>query len=183
MTETSRKRGRPKKVVDGQPTAYTKYELETKRQAELENLDTLTEEQLDELLWGINGRDGALGRRQYNRKPGAGTGPRPHTWLSGPDPYRHEIYTAWLARRAQANFRLEEWNLNFEEFFTLWNGNWEHRGRQRHNVCMSRHDPEKPWDSENTYIRSRYDQLLEQAEKRRQWGYRMQEQGLNYRGK
>lgn len=125
----------------------------------------------------------------YEPKPkthgnkGKGTGPRPHLWRSGPDERRHEIYVSFLRSRAQANFRNEGWTLTYEEYFKLWDKNWENRGRDRFNVCMSRYDPEQPWDISNTYIRSRYDQLLEQAEKRRLWGERMRAKGFNCRGK
>lgn len=91
---------------------------------------------------------------------------RPCMWKSGPDELRHEIYKAFLCRRAQANFREEGWTMNFEEFFDLWHKDWHNKGRLSHNVCMSRHDISKPWTRENSYIRSRYDQLLEQAQGR-----------------
>ena len=112
-----------------------------------------------------------------------GRGPRPHVWKSGPDEYRHSIYHGYLKRKAQANFRKEGWAMTFDEFYDLWKDDWNNKGRLSINVCMSRHDEELPWTRENAYIRSRYDQLVEQAQRRREWGNSMKAQGLNWRGK
>ncbi len=100
------------------------------------------------------------------RDPRGKRKPRPHIWKSGPDEYRHEIYHAFLKRKAQANFRNEGWEMTYEEFYDLWKDDWNNRGRLSHQVCMSRRDDEKPWTRENAYIRLRYDQLVEQAQKR-----------------
>lgn len=122
--------------------------------------------------------------RPIKEKTGTGgRGPRPHIWKSGPDEFRHELYTAFLKRKAQANFREEGWAMDFEEFYDLWKDDWHNRGRLSHQVCMSRHDDEQPWTRANTYIRSRYDQLYEQAQKRREWGNEMRLKGFDYRGK
>lgn len=103
---------------------------------------------------------------------------RPSMWKCGPDEYRHEIYGAFLKRRAQANFREEGWGMDFEEFYDLWKNDWHNRGRLSHQVCMSRLDNEKPWTRENTYIRLRYDQLVEQAKKRIGRGWRQLQLGI-----
>lgn len=112
-----------------------------------------------------------------------GKGPRPHIWKSGPDEMRHDIYNAFLKRKAQANFRNEGWGMVFEEFYDLWKDDWYNRGRLSHQMCMSRRDDKQPWTRDNTYIRSRYEQLLEQAQKRVAWGKQMQEQGFNGHGR
>jgi hypothetical protein len=37
---------------------------------------------------------------------GRGTGPRPHTWVTGPDELTHAQYRAFIQCRAQANWSL-----------------------------------------------------------------------------
>jgi len=88
-------------------------------------------------------------------KPGAGLGPRPHTWIVGPDPTRHDQYNAWLRQRAQANYRQEVWSLTFEDFEQLWGTNWSRRGRTSGDLCMSRHNYDGAWSRENCRIMTR----------------------------
>lgn len=121
--------------------------------------------------------------KEIVRRGRGGRGLRPHVWKSGPDELRHDIYNAFLKRKAQANYRKEGWFMDFEEFYDLWKDEWHNRGRLSHQMCMSRYDDERPWTRANTYIRSRYEQLLEQAQKRVAWGKRMQLQGLNGHGR
>lgn len=87
---------------------------------------------------------------------------RPQLWIHK-DPLKHEMHHPWQARRAQAKFRGEEWDLSFDEFYELWKNDWYNRGRQRDNVCMSRKDSSLPWNKDNTIIVVRYDHLVEQA--------------------
>lgn len=81
--------------------------------------------------------------------------PRPHLWVSGPDPRDHKIYKTWATSRAQAHFRNEQWDLTYEQYHALWDPHWENRGKKGHNVCLSRRDPGLPWDTSNAYIASR----------------------------
>lgn len=90
--------------------------------------------------------------------------PRPHQWKSGPDLQDHEIYYNWMLRRAQAKHRKEEWDLSWDDFHTLWKNDWNNKGRLAHNVCMTRMDPEKPWNKENTILVTRHEHLKRQAE-------------------
>lgn len=104
--------------------------------------------------------------------PGQGKGrrgPRPHTWLIGADAgeYKHDMYLPWLRAKAQAKFRGEGWTLTFEEYFDLWNGNWEHRGRGAEDLCMSRKDPDDAWSKDNSFIISRIEHLASQNKARR----------------
>ena len=78
--------------------------------------------------------------------------PRPHVWRSGPDEYRHSMYQPWLKARAQANFRGEDWQLSFDDFYNLWNGHWHLRGRKRESLCMSRRVSDGAWSVENTIL-------------------------------
>lgn len=89
--------------------------------------------------------------------------PRPHVWICGPDEYKHQMYTPWMMARAQANFRGEVWDLTFEEFFKLWDGHWEQRGREVTDLCMSRKDWKKPWDKKNCVIITRQEHFINQG--------------------
>lgn len=85
---------------------------------------------------------------------------RPHTWKSGADEFRHSMYTPWQKARAQANFRDEEWELTFDEFYDLWKDHWLNRGRKPDDYCMTRTDASKPWKHDNIIVLTRHDQLI-----------------------
>ena len=82
-------------------------------------------------------------------------GPRPHIWISGPDPQRHEQYIAWQRTAAQARFRGETWRLEFEEYVECWADQWENRGRHSDDLCMCRINPKRPWTARNVQLMSR----------------------------
>ena len=85
--------------------------------------------------------------------------PRPHTWHH-PDPRVHDQYYGFLRMRAQANFRHEEWDLTFEEYQAIWDARWESRGKRSDQYCLTREDPEKPWNLANIICILRHDQLV-----------------------
>jgi len=100
---------------------------------------------------------------------------RPHTWLVGEDEYKHQMYLPWLKARSQAKFRQEEFTLTFEEYYSLWNGKWEQRGRDTDELCMTRHDWTGAWALDNVYICTRKEHcqrqgLARRGEKRRTRG-------------
>ena len=84
--------------------------------------------------------------------PGRGTGPRPHTWLSGPDPVRHEQYQGWLKAKAQAQYRQEAWSITFEQWVKLWADAWSRRGRERHCIMLKRKSLEQGWTTANAHL-------------------------------
>jgi hypothetical protein len=98
-----------------------------------------------------------------NSRIGKGTGPRPHVWKSGTDPVRHEQYTQWLRQRAQAHFRKEDWQLEFDDFVAVWGLNWHNRGRASEDMCMTRDDYDLPWHTSNVTIVPRHEHV------RRSW--------------
>jgi hypothetical protein len=104
------------------------------------------------------------------KKKGSPTGPRPHTWVTGLDPVRHDQYSAFLKARAQANFRGETWLLTFEDYEHLWSGQWHLRSRDSDGLSMSRLNPDQPWSTANCFIatRTRLNQI--QATRRRPRG-------------
>lgn len=106
-------------------------------------------------------------RGSYTAK-GNQTGPRPNVWKAGPDPRRHEQYTAWLKHRSQAAFRGESYELTFEQWETLWNTDWawENRGRTPQSVNLTRIDKERGWYMANVVIITRIEYLREMAKSR-----------------
>ena len=83
------------------------------------------------------------------------TGPRPHTWLSGPDPELHHQYLAWRARQTQARFRQESWSITWSEFQQVWAGQWHLRGRGSEDLCLARIDYSGGWHLNNVNIVTR----------------------------
>ena len=94
----------------------------------------------------------------------------PDSWKCGPDEYKHSMYLPWLRAKAQANYRGEDWQLSFEEFYTIWKEQWSNRGRLITSVCMSRDDMDGSWDIKNTIIITRYEHIKRTAEHRKSKG-------------
>ena len=80
---------------------------------------------------------------------------RPHTWLTGPDEYKHQMYSPWQCMSAQARFRGEPWDLSFEDFYDIWQGHWDDRGRSSDDLCMTRADYELAWSKDNIILITR----------------------------
>jgi len=94
-------------------------------------------------------------------------GERPHTWLTGPDEYKHNMYVPWMKMKAQANFRGEEWDLDFEDYYNAWHGKWDQRGRSSEQLCMTRKAYDEAWSKDNIEIITR----KEHCSKQKQWKY------------
>lgn len=62
---------------------------------------------------------------------------------------------AYNRMRAQCKFRNEQFDLTLEQFLEVWEGVWHHRGKEPHQLCISRQDPEGAWDLHNTIIITR----------------------------
>jgi hypothetical protein len=84
-------------------------------------------------------------------------GPRPHQWVTGPDPVEHKKYRTWIQQRNQAQWRQEGWTISFDEWKLLWDisGQWDNRGRARECYCMTRRDVTMPWSIDNVQIITR----------------------------
>jgi hypothetical protein len=100
------------------------------------------------------------------RKERGDYGPRPDSWLSGPDEFRHSLYIPWLKAKAQANYRNEEWTLTFDEWFDMWKDDWHLRGRAAEDICMTRADCDGAWSAENTVLMTRREHLKIQGHMR-----------------
>ena len=79
----------------------------------------------------------------------------PHLWKTGPDPERHHRFDTWIQQRNQAQWRSEEWDLDFETWLAIWEPHWHLRGRCRGHMCMSRIDWDLPWSADNVAIITR----------------------------
>ena len=80
----------------------------------------------------------------------------PDSWITGPDPFRHEIYYAWLKHKSQATFRKEDHTLSFEEWESLWTPElWEQRGRRVDDLCLQQILPGEGWHIHNVEIVTR----------------------------
>lgn len=117
------------------------------------------------------------GRKPDPNKPvkapgNGGRGPRPHVWVCGPDEYKHSMYMPWQRASAQARFRNEGWDLSFEQFYELWKDEWNNRGRQPDNMCMTRDDYEGAWEIGNVTVVTRREHLQRQQANRHSPGYK-----------
>ena len=83
---------------------------------------------------------------------GLGTGPRPHTWVVGPDPIRHAKHVAFLRSRAQANYRNEPWDMSFEDYEAAWGDSWHLRGRRADCLQLVRVDHTLAWSLNNVRL-------------------------------
>ncbi len=81
--------------------------------------------------------------------------PRPHVWRSGPDPLRHQQYRAYMQQRNQAQFRKEEWLLDFDTWLALWGTDYHRRGRLADSLCLTRWDLEDSWHKDNCILMER----------------------------
>ena len=97
---------------------------------------------------------------------------RPHVWICGPDKNRHQMYIPWLRSRAQAKYRGEEWTLEFEHYFKVWDGFWDQRGRDSEQLCMTRIDWEGDWTPENVELVTRKAHCAKQKQWKSGYGKR-----------
>lgn len=78
----------------------------------------------------------------------------PDSWLSGPDPINHKLYTDCQRARAQAWYRGEGWEITEEEYIRLWreDDRYKLKGRSTGSYCLVRIDLEKAWTLDNVQI-------------------------------
>lgn len=71
-----------------------------------------------------------------------------------------EKRVAWLRMKAQAKYRKEEFNLTWEDFYTLWRDElWVQRGMESNQLAMTRIDHTGAWSVDNVKIVERYEHL------------------------
>lgn len=94
--------------------------------------------------------------------------PRPNTWKYPYDRDASNKHKCWSRAKAQANYRGEGWLITDAEWMLeVWPPHlWPRRGRDGEDLCLIRHDNEKPWSKDNTYIVTRRTQLILQKHPR-----------------
>jgi hypothetical protein len=60
-----------------------------------------------------------------------------------------------MKARAQADFREEPWDFAFEDYYQMWNGLWDQRGRASDNLCMTRINWDGAWTRDNVELVTR----------------------------
>jgi hypothetical protein len=89
----------------------------------------------------------------------------------GDDDLKREKYYAYMKHKAQAKFRGDSYELDFEDFCDLWTDElWPMRGRQLQNLCLTRYDFQGEWAMHNVRVCSRAEHFKmkrEQGERNR----------------
>lgn len=94
-------------------------------------------------------------------------GPRPHVWkVQGEIP--HQQYIAWLKMKAQAVFRGEPWQFEFEDFQQVWQGHWERKGRGKDDYCLTRTNIQEAWSKDNVECIPRIDHLRRSQQRKKE---------------
>ena len=66
----------------------------------------------------------------------------------------------YLRMRAQARYRMETWDLEWEDFLEVWPDDiWDRRGRTSDCLVLTRRDLKGPWHLDNIHIVTRAEQL------------------------
>ena len=94
--------------------------------------------------------DGLKGSSKGGRVKG-----RDYSYLREYHGVLNDIRLSWVRMKAQCKFRKELFELTFEEYVKIWEGQWHNRGRQPVDVCISRIDPTGAWSLENCHIITR----------------------------
>lgn len=98
------------------------------------------------------------------RNPGRPKGPCPAVWKYSREEAKQR--KAYARMKAQAKYRMQSFELTFEEFIQLWTGKWEQRGKGRDELSLSRIDWHKGWSVDNCHLVTRNDLLVREAEVR-----------------
>ena len=104
---------------------------------------------------------------------------RPHVWITGTDPNRHQMYNPWQKMKAQAVFRKESWHLTFDDFFDHWNGRWHLRGRRGIDLAMSRINPQKAWRGDNVHVLTRQELAVLEGHRRKKLNAKKRTRGMD----
>lgn len=97
--------------------------------------------------------------KQGHKRPGDGGNGRyvdPEVWITGPDPLTREKYYAFLKHRAQARFRKEPYDLDWDDWQAFWDDdNFLKRGRGKDDYCLTRTNLREAWSVSNCYVATR----------------------------
>ena len=92
---------------------------------------------------------------QSARRLGKGLGPRPDTWLTGPDPELKHLRRRWLRAKNQAKFWSQAWALTWEQYRDIWLGHIDQQGRTTENLNLVRSDTTRGWTLKNVHLMNR----------------------------
>lgn len=70
---------------------------------------------------------------------------------------------AWSRQRAQARYRGEPWELDFDVWWEMWEPLWHLRGMATDDYCMIRRDDNLPWQESNVLLVQRWQYLSNQG--------------------
>ena len=70
-------------------------------------------------------------------------------------------------QRAQAKYRGEVWNIDFEQWWGLWEPYWDLRGRRPSDYCIRQLDNDFGWEMHNLEICERSTFFREQPKRNR----------------
>jgi len=107
-------------------------------------------------------------RKPYYPTPKSQSGRQRRTeWVTGTDPLTRDKYYAYLKHRAQAKYRRELYDLEFEDWLELWPDSlWHQRGRYSHSLCLAQRDPDFGWIRENCVVVNRGSQCKRTGSRR-----------------
>ena len=99
---------------------------------------------------------------------GAPKGRRPRVWVFPHDERKTDAYMKYLRSKAQAKYRMEHWDLTFDQWWNSWesSGKYDERTNDKHGYCMIQSDPDLGWIEENLLIISREQHLKTQHQRR-----------------
>jgi len=79
----------------------------------------------------------------------------PERWKQGPDNTKRIVNRWFLMAKAQAKHRDELWELDFEDYWTFWNGYTDRRGKKAEEYQLMRMDEKQPWHRNNCVLQQR----------------------------
>ena len=79
----------------------------------------------------------------------------PERWKQGPNNTKRIVNRWFLMAKAQAKHRDELWELDFEDYWTFWNGYTDRRGKKAGDYQLRRMDEKQPWHRNNCVLQQR----------------------------
>ena len=111
-------------------------------------------------------------------------GPRPNTWITGPDKAVRRHYYRFLKAKNQARFWKQEWTLTWEDYLDLYktmHGRWS-RAKNHKNLC--RIDTQEGWHLWNVQLMTRLTAMKRPTKgnvRARPKGLGSKKKGINWR--
>jgi hypothetical protein len=71
------------------------------------------------------------------------------------DPEESKRRHSYTSSRAQAKFRNESWDLEYQEWLDIWGDLWQQKGKGRDDYCLCRLDNDDGWNRANVAVMTR----------------------------